>query len=319
MTMTPPVPTSLDASQSMPLLDFSSFSEASSSAFVPLAIRSRKRGSFRGRMRTSEVDRLAFTELVATAHEVERTPKLISQGGDRYMVGIMLGGSGILVQDGRELVLREGDITIYDTARPFSLSFDDESKNFVICVPKDMLNLPQELVGELTATRLPDGSRTGALASQFLLHVPQALQTSFREANISIARTSVGLLETLLTMALGAERLEQDPHHVLLRKIREYIDEHLGSPELNPGQIALAHHISTRHLHGLFRGQGTTVSAYIRSQRLERCRRDLTNPALTDRPVSTIAARWGFIDAAHFSRVFRAHFGSTPREVRAQR
>ncbi|WP_416442839.1 helix-turn-helix domain-containing protein [Leucobacter sp. HNU] len=61
------------------------------------------------------------------------------------------------------------------------------------------------------------------------------------------------------------------------------------------------------------------MSAYIRSQRLEHCRRDLTNPALTDRPVSAIAARWGFIDAAHFSRVFRAHFGSTPREVRAQR
>ena len=319
MTMTPPVQTHPAVTQSMPLLDFSSFSEISSSAFVPLAIRSAERDAFRGRLRTSEIDRLAFTELFATAHQVERTPKLISQGGDCYMVGIMLAGSGILVQDGRELVLREGDITIYDTARPFSLSFENDSKNFVITLPKDMLNLPQELIGELTATRLPDDSRTGALASQFLLHVPQAMQQSFREVNISLARTSVGLLETLLTMALGAERLEQNPHQVLLRKIREDIDEHLGSPELDPGQIALAHHISTRHLHGLFRSQGTTVSAYIRTQRLERCRRDLINPALTDRPVSAIAARWGFIDAAHFSRVFRAHFDATPREVRTQR
>lgn len=319
MTMTPPVRASHGAQESAPPLDFSSFTAAASSAFVPLSIRSAQRGAFRGRLRKAQVDRLAFTELFATAHEVERTPNLISQGGDCYMVGLMLAGTGILVQDGRELVLREGDITIYDTARPFSLSFDSESKNFVIMLPKDMLNLPQELVAELTATRLPDDSETGTLTSQFLLHVPQAIRNSFREANISLARTSVGLIDTLLTMTLGAERLEQDPHQVLLRKIREYIDDNLGSPDLDPGRIAFVHHISTRHLHGLFRSQGTTVSAYIRAQRLEHCRRDLTNPALTDRPVSAIAARWGFIDAAHFSRIFRARFNATPREVRAQR
>lgn len=319
MTMTPIAASTPHAqTQGAPVLDFNSFTAVASSAFVPLAIRSEQHGSFRGRVRTSEIDRLAFTELSATAHQVERTPKLISEGGDCYMVGIMLAGSGLLVQNGRELILREGDITIYDTGRPFSLSFETDSKNFVILLPKDMISLPQELVGELTATRLPDDSRTGALASQFLLHVPQALQNSFHEVNVSLARTSVGLLETLLTMALGAERLTQDPHLVLLRKIREYIEANLSSPELNPGEIAHAHHISTRHLHGLFRSQGTTVSAYIRTQRLEHCRRDLINPALTDRPVSAIAARWGFIDAAHFSRVFRAHFNTTPREMRTQ-
>lgn len=317
MTMTPAVHAAPGAAQGTPLLDFSSFTEIASSAFVPLSIRSSKKGAFRGRLRTAEVDRLAFTELFATAHEVERTPRLISQGGDYYMVGIMVAGSGILIQDGRELVLREGDITIYDTARPFSLNFEDESRNFVIMLPKNTLSLPQELIGELTATRLPSDSHTGALASQFLLQVPQALQSSFREVNLGLARTSTELIETLLTMALGADRLTQNPHQALLRKVREYIDENLGSAELHPGQIALAHHVSTRHLYDLFRSQGTTVSAYIRTQRLERCRRDLMNPALTDRTVSAIAARWGFIDAAHFSRAFRAHFNISPREARA--
>ncbi|UOE44396.1 helix-turn-helix domain-containing protein [Agromyces larvae] len=316
MTMTPPVPT---GSHQAPLLDFSAFSAVASSAFVPLAIRSDERRSFRGQVRTAEIDRLGFTELSATAHRVERTPKLISEGGDCYMVGFMLAGSGILVQDGRELVMREGDITIYDTARPFSLSFDDDSKNFVVMLPKDMIGLPPELVGELTATRLHDEGRTSALASQFLLHVPQALHSAFPEVRYGLARTSVGLLEVLLTMALGEERLEQDPHQVLLRKIRDYIEQHLGSPDLTPGEIAHAHHISTRHLHGLFRSQGTTVSGYVRTRRLEHCRQDLVNAVYDDRPVSAIAARWGFIDAAHFSRVFRAQYGATPREVRAQR
>lgn len=300
-------------------MNFDTFAAGASSAFVPLAINSQQQGNFRGFLRTAEVDRVRFTELYASAHDVERTPSLVDQGGEHYMVGIMMQGSALLVQDGRELVLQEGDITIYDTGQPFSLNFESDSKNFVILLPKDMLTLPHRLVQELTATRLPSDSRIGALASQFLLQVPSVLNRAFREINVRIARTSVDLVESLLALALGTDRLEQDPHQVLLRKIREYVSTQLSAPELDPGDIAAAHHISTRHLHGLFQSQGTTVSGYIRTQRLERCRQDLMNPIFADRSISTIAARYGFIDAAHFSRVFRAHFNTTPTEMRARR
>jgi hypothetical protein len=59
-----------------------------------------------------------------------------------------------------------------------------------------------------------------------------------------------------------------------------------------------------------------TVAAWIRSRRLDRCRRDLADPGLWARPVSAIGARWGFPDGAHFSRVFRAAYGIPPREYR---
>jgi len=32
--------------------------------------------------------------------------------------------------------------------------------------------------------------------------------------------------------------------------------------------------------------------------------------------VTDIAFRWGFTDAAHFSRVFKRAFGATPSEIR---
>jgi len=32
--------------------------------------------------------------------------------------------------------------------------------------------------------------------------------------------------------------------------------------------------------------------------------------------VTEIAFRWGFCDAAHFSRVFKRAFGATPSEIR---
>ena len=66
----------------------------------------------------------------------------------------------------------------------------------------------------------------------------------------------------------------------------------------------------------MFHAADTTVSGWIRSRRLEHCRRDLRDPILLPRSVGVIAARWGFIDAAHFSRIFRTAFGEPPSSYR---
>jgi len=50
---------------------------------------------------------------------------------------------------------------------------------------------------------------------------------------------------------------------------------------------------------------------------LDAARRDLCDPGLAASSVSRIAFSWGFNDAAHFSRAFRARFGCSPRELRA--
>src|ERR1700734_434054 len=102
----------------------------------------------------------------------------------------------------------------------------------------------------------------------------------------------------------------------LLRDIQAFIDKSLANPDLNPAAVAAALHISERYLYLVFAGQPMSVAAQIRDRRLQRCRRDLADPALADRPVAAIAARWGFTSPAHFSRVFRRAFGSTPGQYR---
>jgi AraC-like DNA-binding protein len=81
-------------------------------------------------------------------------------------------------------------------------------------------------------------------------------------------------------------------------------------------QICEQQRISTRHLQKLFEDAGMSFSMYLRDRRLERCRSDLTSPAHRALSVSEICFRWGFNDAAHFSRSFRAKFNMTPRECR---
>ena len=59
-----------------------------------------------------------------------------------------------------------------------------------------------------------------------------------------------------------------------------------------------------------------SVCDWIRSERLERCRTDLRDPAYADVSISAIARRWGLPSAPHFSRLFRLAYGCSPREFR---
>jgi AraC-like DNA-binding protein len=98
--------------------------------------------------------------------------------------------------------------------------------------------------------------------------------------------------------------------------IKAYIEANLGNPDLGPEEIARASFISTRYLHKLFESEGTSVCRWIRSARLERCRRDLADPALRGRTILEVASRWGLTGPQHFSRLFRAAYGCSPSDYR---
>ncbi|MEU1622891.1 helix-turn-helix domain-containing protein [Streptomyces sp. NPDC005722] len=95
-------------------------------------------------------------------------------------------------------------------------------------------------------------------------------------------------------------------------RIRGFIEQHLADPGLTPATVAAAHNISTRQLHRLFQAQNMAVAGWIRRRRLENCRRDLADPRYGQHTVQVVAARWGFTDKAHFSRLFRATYGMPP-------
>jgi AraC-like DNA-binding protein len=70
-------------------------------------------------------------------------------------------------------------------------------------------------------------------------------------------------------------------------------------------------------LQDLFHAEGTTVSEWIWRRRLERSRRDLTDPLHASDSIAQIALACGFADLGHFSRRYKEAFGTSPRDVRA--
>ena len=298
--------------------DLGAFRKMVASSFVPLRVSTEDTGRFSARMVSADADDVVFTEVVARPHLVERTPETIADGGSGYYkVSLLLSGSSILVQDGREVIMRPGDLSVYDTSRPYSLLFGEEFRNLIMMFPKDRVDLPIPFTEQLTAVSLGrEHSGLAPVVTAFLSQFPAQLTSLDGRVRSKLAHTSLDLVGTLFSSILDADPAQRDPHQLLLQKIMSHVESHLGDAELSPSTIAAAHYISTRHLHSLFREADTTVSTWIRERRLERCRADLLDPVLQDRTVSTIAARWGFTDAAHFSRVFKAAFNASPSELR---
>lgn len=298
---------------------FRDYRQAVVDSFVPLDVSRVNADPFWGRLRTVDFDDAHVHEVTASPHTVNRTESLITGEDPRfYKASLQVSGTGLLIQDGREALLQPGDLAIYDTARPYSLVFEDDMRMLVLMFPREQLGLPPDMMRQLTAHRFSSDNGLGAMIIPFLQNVSQNLDKVGGATGPRLVRTAIDLITTMFANELDLEADPRDSHQLLMQQIRHYIEANLGSAELGPNQIAAAHFISTRHLHGLFRQKGTTVSTWIRERRLENCRRDLIDPLNAHSSVSAIASRWGFVEAAHFSRVFKAAFGMSPSELRAR-
>ncbi|MET8835239.1 helix-turn-helix domain-containing protein [Micromonospora sp. NPDC004540] len=255
-----------------------------------------------------------------------RTRKLIQRSdADYYVLALTLAGTGVADQDGQRGVCRPGDFTFYDCARPQELSHHGDDghqpvSSVVAFIPYDALPLTRRRLAPLFAGRMSGTEGVGALLADYLIR----LSAHPEQYHAADAERLAGVGLDLVSTMLGRHLVSEDAvptevrRRALLAQVRSHVRQQLGDAALSPQSVADAHHVSLRSLHRLFEAEETTVAAYIRDERLERCRRDLADPALGDRPIQAIAGRWGFRDKAHFSRAFRTAYGETPQAYRAR-
>ncbi|EHR60686.1 helix-turn-helix domain-containing protein [Saccharomonospora cyanea] len=255
---------------------------------------------------------------------LRRTRRLIEQSNpETYNVVVLRRGLLRRVDNATEVTYGPGDLHVNDSSLPFRL--DAHGASTISCVgveaPKALLPLPRDRARSLIGRRVSAREGLGGLLTTVLDRVI-ADHVSYR--NTDAPRVAVVLRDLLA--GLFTQVLEDEKQYVpaevhrrnLLLRMRTFIDQHLSDPELGPRLVADAHHVSTSHVHRLFGADGTTVAGWIRARRLERARRDLSDPAMNSVPVHHIAARWGFSHHAAFTRAFRAAYGVAPRDLRRE-
>jgi AraC-like DNA-binding protein len=235
---------------------------------------------------------------------------------DVCKIDVVARGNGVVEQDGREAVLRAGDLTFVDLSRPGHWRMSP-ARLIAIIFPRTLLPLRRDEVDRLTAVRIPGDRGTGALVSSLARDLVRHLGDAEPGEAVRLGTAVLDLFTAALAGRLDRPAPQPEGRRAMLARVQAYIGEHLADPSLSPRTIADAHFISVRYLHRLFEAEEATVAGSIRHRRLERCRRDLLDPGLRDRPVSAIATRWGMPNASHFSRAFRDAYGVPPAELRA--
>jgi AraC-like DNA-binding protein len=294
---------------------------ASSELFVPLECMPHDRASFGGLLQAGVVGPLALSRLEVSPHTIRRTAALAADtDGDRYKLSLLLAGRALVVQDGREAVLRPGDFALYDCSRPYTLEGTGDFRMLVCMLPRASFGIEPGRVGRMTATRIRGDCGIGWAVAPFLERLASlAIRGDLPEARDRVVESVVELVESLCASVIeGDVGRRPSSRAELLLRARAHAQSRLGDPSLVPGEIAAAVHVSKRYLHRLFEEDGSTVSGWIRQLRLEGCRRDLADPSRRDETVTTIGARWGLTNPAHLSRLFRDVFGVSPTEYRAE-
>ena len=261
---------------------------------------------------------MLVSRVSADPHLAVRTRRAIAlRDVSYYKVGLLTKGSCRLSQQGREALLRPGDLAIYDCRRPYTMDFGERHEMSFLMFPSDRLRLPPAAVDQVLVTPVSSDDCTGSLVAPFLGRLVANLEQSRGPMNCRLADNVLDLLATMFGEQTGAP--PTDPATIrrsLLLAVCGWIDAHLGDPELDPVTIAAANHDSVRYLHKLFHDQGTSVARWVCERRLENCRRDLEDPALGHRGVQAIARHWGFEDPAHFSKIFKSTYGEPPGQYR---
>ena len=170
---------------------------------------------------------------------------------------------------------------------------------------------------ELTACAVRHADGVGGLASGYMTMLPDRIDSLHAAAKTQIAEHVLDLTAMSLAIAAGKDRPAISSGAALtLLQLRTTIENSLSDPGLDPTTAAAAAGISVRYANALLSKQGTSLERLIVSRRLDHCRQALEDPAQANRTITDIAFGWGFHDASHFNRRFKAAFGCSPSDYR---
>jgi AraC-like DNA-binding protein len=221
-------------------------------------------------------------------------------------------GVELVREGGRELALKAGDVVLWDGMEPTEVEIAEAFYKRTLLFPRDQVVAVCPRLAELRALPSLDGNGTARLLVRYMNALALELPQMDPAASAAAATAALELLRAAVEPSLPTDRAAA--RAAMRAEIGRYVRTHLQDPALGPASIAGAYAMSVRALHALFEDVDASVAGLVRSERLRRCLEDLQRA--NGGSVTDIAFRWGFCDAAHFSRVFKREFGATPSEVR---
>lgn len=223
---------------------------------------------------------------------------------------LQTGGASFVEQAGNRSSMEEGDIVLMDSAQPFRFSYPREAQQISLILPRKViervLNLSKIELGVKISADSHIASFAGRLVREASLH--QNLE--FEEG-----AAILDSLATLIKPSVLKNISVADPRDRVFRDASEFVKANIGEQGLNAEMVATAIGVSVRSLYRVFSARSTTLSEFVKAQRLEMCA-EYIRSCRGKLNLTEAAYRFGFCSSSYFSTAFKQRFGHTPSEFK---
>jgi AraC family transcriptional activator of tynA and feaB len=282
--------------------------------------RPQRRRGFDARIEAGTLDDIGLVRFNNSAMTIAHTAHHVARAQtDEFFLCRQMAGTLELEQDGREVALKVGDMTLLDPMLPYSGRFSSGSNLFVLKLSRRALEARVGKIRRMVAVGMKaldaDTRLTSSFLATLLTHsgkISKSAERSLRDPVLDLVALS------LATTMRGCLPRVSSARALVSVTVRAAIESSLSNPALDPNTVAAAAHVSVRYANAVLAQEGTSIARLILKRRLARCERALKDPQQARRSVSEIAYDWGFSDMTHFGRAFRNAYGMLPSAYRRE-
>ena len=236
---------------------------------------------------------------------------------DELFVCRQAAGTLALDQNGREVLLEAGDVTLLDPRLPYFGRFSSNSSLLVLKVPRRDLEARLGNPREMTCHAIKGSQPENGLVSAFLDMLPANAGNLGAAAKDIVKNQALDLFSVSWAQTMeGRKPRVSSARSLALLSLRAAIDARLADPALDAQIVAAAAGVSVRYANALLAQQDMSIMRLVHAKRLEQCQKALEDPLQTHRMISEIAYGWGFTDMTYFARRFKAAYGLSPSDWR---
>lgn len=258
------------------------------------------------------LDDLVMAESIASHSSYQRDKKWLNQHDDaeHILFQLYLQGTNQGVNGDRVFHSEVGDIVAIDTRKEIYAQ-TNECKILSVVVPRHLIKEADKLNG----ANLTSGNVRTRLLREHMLTLWKSMPEIMPEENSVLSHGLIDLINALFKpdnqcQENEASALEQS----LLSSMKNHIEQNLHIETLGVDMLCKNFHCSRSSLYRLFQADGG-VASYIRKRRLIATFKVLIMPRNNKVRIIDVAAQYGFINQATFSRLFLQHFGISPSDV----
>lgn len=301
-----------------PRQKLSYWNDAVCDIFADMETIAQKPGDFDAKLDTAQLGDLYLANPQSAPAKVNRTARHVARSREhQFFLHMQLKNSLTACQQGHVAELDEGDFVLCDSALPYSLSFDEPCSTLVLGIPAKVLKVhlpsPELAVGMKISGDKGLGHTLQAMIRSIWKQMDQGFE---KDLGQRVAQNLLDVMATACSAVQGGPASESAVAGSRRVQIKRYIEANLRDPELSARKVAGSFRISTRYLHMLFSVEDETVSNYILRRRIEECAKQMSGFIWRGHTITEIAFGWGFNNTTHFARVFRNHYGMSPRDFR---